>query len=120
MTGSSSSGAIQEPDDENMPVQRLTRRQVAYSLTALMAALAVAIIGFVFPYQSVADSGSPHVHGAESDIHFHQGVGHDVDEDMSAEMTSSGELHDEPVHDASAGHEPQVDEPDDQGQGTNE
>ena len=120
MTGSSSSGTTQELHDEIVPDQRFTRRQVAYSLSAFVAALVVVAFGIAFAYQSVDDSNSPHVHAAESDIHSHQGVGHDVDEDMSGELTSPGETHDEPALDASAGHEPQVDESDEQGQGTNE
>ena len=120
MTGSSSSGATREPDDENMPDQRFTRRQAAFSLSALVAALVVVAFGVAFAYQSVDDSNSLHVHGAESDIHSPQEVGHDVDEDMNGELTSPGETHDEPALDASAGHEPQVDEPDEQVQGTNE
>lgn len=116
----SPSGATREPDVENMPDQRLTRRQVAFSLSALVAALVVVAFGIAFAYQSVDDSNSLHVHGAESDIHSPQGVGHDVDEDMNGELTSPGETHDEPALDASAGHEPQVDEPDEQVQGTNE
>ena len=120
MTESSSSGATREPDVENMPDQRFTRRQAAYSLLALVAALVVVAFGIAFAYQSVDDSNSLHVHGAESDIHSPQGIGHDVDEDMNGELTSPGETHDEPALDASAGHEPKVDEPDEQVQGTNE
>ena len=116
----SPSGATREPDVENMPDQRFTRRQVAFSLSALVAALVVVAFGIAFAYQSVNDSNSLHVHGAESDIHSPQGVGHDVDEDMNGELTSPVETHDEPALEASAGHEAEVGEPVDHGQGTSE
>ncbi len=52
MTGNTSSGGSQEPPDENTPDQRLNRRQVAYSLSALIAALVVAAFGIAFAYQT--------------------------------------------------------------------
>ena len=98
MTGNSSSDAMQEPPDENTPNQRITRRQVAYSLTAFMAALAVAAFGFMFTYQSIADSGSSHVHAAESETHSQ--------EDGAMEMTSPDEMQEGPAYDDDAGHAP--------------
>ena len=94
MKGSSASGATQEPDDENMPDQRFTRGQAAYSLSALTAALVMAAFGTAFAYRRVDDGNSSHVHGAESSIHSYQDVGHSVDDDMNAEMILPGEEHD--------------------------
>ena len=91
MTGNSSSDATREPVDEKAPDGRITKRQLAYSLMAFMAALAVAAFGFAFTYQSIADNGSSHVHAAE---------------DGAMEMTSPDEMQMEPLVYDDAGHAP--------------
>lgn len=120
MTGSSSSGATQESDDENMPGRRFTRRQAVYSLTALVAALIVTALGFVFAYQSVADSGSPHVHASDSEVHSHGMEPHSAVIDEAVEMTSMDETQEEPAHDDDAEHDPHEESSDDLGHGDDE
>ena len=120
MTGNSSSGATQEPDDENMPDRRFTRRQAAYSLTALVAAVVVAAFGFAFAYQSVADSNSSHLHAADSGTHSHGFEPHSAINDEAMEMTSLNEMAEEPAHDDDAGHFLHEDASEDHGHGVNE
>ena len=117
MTGNSSSGPMEESHDENFPDQRNTRRQVAYSLMALTAALVVAVFGFVFAYQSIVDSDSSHVHAAESGPHSHED---DTVNDGVMEITSSDEKHEEPAYDDEAGHVPHEEASDEHGHSTNE
>lgn len=59
MTGNSSSGAMEGRHDENMPDQRFTRRQVVYSLSALIAAIVVAVFYMTGNSSSSATQG-PH------------------------------------------------------------
>lgn len=120
MTVNSSSGGMQEPDDENMPDQRFTRRQVAYSLTALVAALVVAAFGFAFAYQSVADSDSSRVHAAEAGSLSHGVDSSGAVDDGAMKMTSTDEMHEELAHDDDAGHVPHEDAPEDHGHGHDE
>ena len=95
MTENSSSGATHEPQYEETSGQRTTRRQVAYSLTAVVAALAIAVFGFVFAYGSITESDSSHVHAADSEPHSHKD---DAAIEKTMDMTSLDEMHEEPAH----------------------
>lgn len=99
MTGNFSSGETHEPQEEKMSGQRNTRRRMAYSLTAVMAALVVAVLGLVFAYQSITESISSHVHAAGSEPHSHED---DAAIEKTMDMTSLDEMHEEPALDVDA------------------
>ena len=102
MAEKNSLGDSGKPYSEEVSVQRFNRRQLTYSLTALITALVVAAIGFTFAYQTI-ESGSSHVHAAESDSQVDASLG--VDEGMTKEMMSPGKVHAEPTFNDGTSHE---------------